>query len=214
MGQSRYLERIDKNMSAELESIIVGMQNGYKQGVQGDIYHGLIVREIQYLFERKELIAGKVSVVLPIVFEDMNENMKKLKYPAEGRPQYIKTSLDTTVNLCFSLLDQDITENQVPYLKDQMKMLLMKMQPANIFFENKTERKKKQVFGWFTYKGFTIDEPIYTHMFVTNIDNKVFHGTFSCLFSEKELWKRAFTDIMFSVRDMTEEESDEDSESV
>ncbi len=123
-------------MSAELESIIVGMQNGYKQGVQVDIYHGLIVREIQYLFERKELIAGKVSVVLPIVFEDMNENMKKLKYPAEGRPQYIKTSLDTTVNLCFSLLDQDITENQVPYLKDQMKMLLMKMQPANIFFEN------------------------------------------------------------------------------
>ena len=68
-------------MSAELESIIVGMQNGYKQGVQGDIYHGLIVREIQYLFERKELIAGKVSVVLPIVFEDMNENMKRLKYP-------------------------------------------------------------------------------------------------------------------------------------
>ena len=175
MGQSRYLERIDKNMSAELESIIVGMQNGYKQGVQGDIYHGLIVREIQYLFERKELIAGKVSVVLPIVFEDMNENMKKLKYPAEGRPQYIKTSLDTTVNLCFSLLDQDITENQVPYLKDQMKMLLMKMQPANIFFENKTERKKKQVFGWFTYTEFTIDETIYTHMFVTNIDIKLIH---------------------------------------
>lgn len=201
-------------MSIDLENIIIDIKNSDKTGVQGDIYHGLMIKEILYLFERKELIAGAVSVMLPIVFQEMNENIKKLKYPAEGRPQYIKTSADTTVNLCFSLLDQDITDNQIPYLKDQMRSMIMRMQPANEFMENKIEQKDNQLFGWFAYKGYTIDEPIYTHMFVTNIGDKVFHGTFSCLFSEMKLWKNAFVDIMLSVVDVAKESSDENSKGI
>lgn len=198
-------------MGKNIEEITINAKNRDKTGVYGDIYHGLVIKEVQYYFERKELIPGIVSVMLPVVFEEMDETIKKLKYPAEGRPQYIKTSADTTVNLCFSLLDQEITGRQIPYLRDQMRTMLMKLQPANIFFDNKTEQNENQTFGWFSYKAYTIDEPIYTHMFVTNINEKVLHGTFCCMYSEMELWKSAFKDIMRSVVDMKKESSHEDS---
>lgn len=198
-------------MGKSIEEITINAKNRDKTGVYGDIYQGLVIKEIPYYFERKELIQDVVSVMLPIVFEEMDEKIKKLKYPAEGRPQYIKTSADTTVNLCFSLLDQEITQQQIPYLRDQMRTMLMKVQPANIFFDNKVEQREDQTFAWFSYKAYTVDVPIYTHMFITNIDEKVLHGTFVCMYSDMELWKSAFKDIMLSVVDMKKENNHENS---
>lgn len=56
-------------------------------------------------FERKRLL-DTCSLMLPDSMKLMPEELARIKYPSEFRPQRILTSMDLDVNLGFSLLNR------------------------------------------------------------------------------------------------------------
>ena len=55
-------------------------------------------------FAQIEIPDTKISLFLPEQFVLMPEEVKRVKYPSQDAPDYIFTSLDSTVNICINVL--------------------------------------------------------------------------------------------------------------
>ncbi len=166
---------------------------------------GTYIKDELVEFERQDLFCGKLSIMLPTTFVDLPENLAKLKYASEQRPQIIKTSLDTTVNLGLNILNVDIQDEQVELLLEQAKLTLKRMNPAISFYDSQVE-KVPMTLGWFEFKSFGLDKNVYNLMFVTRIDGKMAQGVFNCIYEDALEWRDAAHQMINSIRDMTRKE--------
>ena len=55
-------------------------------------------------FAQIEIPDTKISLFLPEQFVLMPEEVKRVKYPSQDAPDYIFTSLDSTVNICINIM--------------------------------------------------------------------------------------------------------------
>ena len=173
--------------------------------IQGGVY----IKEDFVEFEEVKLFNDSMSILLPKSFIDLPENMKKIKYPSESRPQIIKTSIDTSTNFCFSLLSMPIKNEQTKDAAKQFKTILKRVNPSYIFFDLKEEKigeKEEKTISWFDFKSYGVDFPMYNIMYVTPIKNKVMHGVFNCLYKDIEEWKEYAFQVIKSIKERTEEE--------
>ena len=99
---------------------------------------GLIVKGEKIEFRDTPLFQEKMSILLPASFVDMPQKIARLKYPSE-RPQIIKTDLLGSTNFAFNLFDKAIQPAQMKSAADGMKLILKKVNPANVFYEDGTE---------------------------------------------------------------------------
>jgi len=72
---------------------------------------GMYIKDELVHFERNELFQKKMNIMLPVTFVNMPPNLARIKYASEQRPQIIKTSLDTSVNIGFNMLNADIQDD-------------------------------------------------------------------------------------------------------
>lgn len=161
---------------------------------------GMYIKDELVQFERRDLFQGKMSIMLPDSFVDLPSNMAKFKYTSEQRPQVIKTSLDTTVNIGFTLLNQEIKEEQVGILLDQAKEALKRMNPALAFYKNGVEDGRVKS-GWFDFKSYALDSHVYNLMFIARVEGKMVHGIFNCPFEDALEWRDAACQMIKSIED-------------
>ena len=164
---------------------------------------GIYIKEEVIEFEPRDIPELNINVTLPKPFVRRPTSIAKIKYPAENRPQLIFTSLDTTVNFSFSVFPQNVPLDQVKRIAEQMRAMLKKVNPANIFYELKEERSDNQALCWFNYKSYTIDDQLYSIMYLLVAEKgKILHGTFSCMFSDMNEWNHAALQVIQSVKVM------------
>lgn len=168
---------------------------------------GMYIKDEMVQFERQELFQGKLSIMLPTTFVDLPTNLAKIKYSSEQRPQVIKTSLDTTVNWGFSMLNVTIYSEQIKTLQEQAKEALKRLNPSFVFYESKVEDNIP--LGWFEFKSYGIDGNVYNLMLITIVDEKMVHGIFNCKYDDALEWRDASRQMMYSIRDISKEDNDE-----
>lgn len=164
---------------------------------------GIYINDEVVHFTAAKILDERAEAMLPDTFVDMPANLARLKYMSEQRPQIIKTSLDTTVNFTFSLYGIELPEEEIDSTIRQFKYLIQKVNPACVFDEIVTE--KEQGVGWFDFKSFGVDEQIYNIMYVKPIGGRLLHGVFNCMYRDMAEWKDAAIQVIYSVRDLTEE---------
>lgn len=164
---------------------------------------GIYINDEVVHFTAAKILDERAEAMLPDTFVDMPANLARLKYMSEQRPQIIKTSLDTTVNFTFSLYGIELPEEEIDSTIHQFKNLIQKVNPACVFDEIVTE--KEQGVGWFDFKSFGVDEQIYNIMYVKPIGGRLLHGVFNCMYRDMAEWKDAAIQVIYSVRDLTEE---------
>ena len=162
---------------------------------------GMYIKDELVQFERRTLFQDKMSIIMPISFVDLPSNLAKIKYISEQRPQIIKTSLDTTVNLGFTMPDLEIYPEQIEPLCKQTKSVLKQVNPAIVFYEGQVESELP--LGWFEFKSYGIDSNVYNLMFISIVDKKLLHGIFNCPLSEVDLWKPVILQVIHSIEDLT-----------
>lgn len=152
-------------------------------------------------FEKTYMEEVDISISLPQTFVTMPESMTKIKYPAETRPQIIKTSLDTGVNFTFSSIDMQLKGEQLSMAAKQMKQIIQKLNPANLFYEEKPDTTDcGNAVSWFDYLSHAIDEQVYNLMYLLPLtENMVLHGCFNCKHDLKEEWKPIVLLVMKSI---------------
>jgi hypothetical protein len=91
-----------------------------------DLESGMYIDGELMEFERVKLFDGKMDIMLPSSFIDLPSNLARIKYPSEQRPHIIKTSLDTSVNMTFSLYGMKIRCDQTKKAAEDKKVIRLK----------------------------------------------------------------------------------------
>lgn len=164
---------------------------------------GMYIKDELVQFERKTLFRDKMSIMMPVSFVDLPSNLAKIKYISEQRPQIIKTSLDTTVNLGFSMPDLEVYPEHIEELCKQTKSALKQINPAIVFYEGQVESHLP--LGWFEFKSYGIDSSVYNLMFMTIVDKKLLHGIFNCNYNDALEWRDAARQMMRTIKDISKE---------
>ncbi len=165
---------------------------------------GMYIKNELMEFEYMEIFHNKMSIMLPTSFITLPSNLAKIKYMSEQRPQVIKTSLDTTVNFGFSMLDVTITFENIAELQKNAREVLKRLNPSLVFYESGIENNGISL-GWFEFKSYGLDGNVYNLMFITIVDGKMVHGVFNCIYNDAVEWRDAARQMMYSVKDISKE---------
>lgn len=170
-----------------------------------DISHMVKMDNEEFHFSRQMMFQEKVSILFPEEFIFMPPNIAKQKYPMEDRPQIIKTNPELTVNFAFSLLPQQLKPEQTNEATNAFHSLIKRMQPANRFFDKKVGETDSSPIGWFDFKSPGLDEPVYTIMAFTSIDNHLLHCIFNSAYRHMESWKPIALQVFYSIQPVPRE---------
>ena len=184
---------MDKRVDEEILDYINAVE---KREAKKDICSGSVkIGKRYYEFQETKFFEEKLGIYIPKDFEDMPIEARKFKYPSESRPEIIKSNEDGSIAITLNIIDSPLDEERVEELKDGMKMIIKKTNPANVFYEDGVIEVKSKNIGFFEFKSSAIDDFLYNLMFFLEFEEKTLMGTFSCLYKDYKDWR----DIAFQV---------------
>ena len=167
----------------------------------GNIEEGLYIQNSLTLFHKVLMFEDKLSVMMPNEFVIMLSELISTKYISEKKPDVIYTSLDGGVNFSFNLLVTSSSEKDMSYAINMLKTMIKNMNPAYIFFEDKTiESTAGNSISLMQFKSYGIDEAAYNIIYLTSIDKYIIQGAFNCKYNDMDEWKRAAFEIIKSIK--------------
>lgn len=178
------------------EKILDFLNEAEKKKQRKDITSGPVkIGKRYYEFEQVGFYEESVLVYIPKDFNDMPIEARKVKYPSESRPEIIKCNEDGSITFTLNIIDSPLTEDNVCELKDGMKMIIKKTNPANVFYEDGVFEVNEKNIGYFEFKSSAIDDFLYNLMFFLEFKEKTLMGTFSCRYGEYKEWR----DVIFEI---------------
>ena len=171
-----------------------------------DICNGEVrISGIYYKFEKRDFFDEKLKIYIPNNFEDMSINDRKLKYPSENRPEIIKCNDDGSITFTLNIIESPLSEENVSELKDGMKMIIQRTNPANVFYEDGVIEVNEKNIGFFEFKSSVIDDFLYNVMFFLEFQKKTLMGTFSCRYKDYKEWRDVIFEILNKIEVIKEE---------
>lgn len=161
----------------QTEPLVNRIENGF---VQLDGYR------IQ--FSRRE-IANTFSIMMPTIYDLMEPQYIKIKYPAYQHPnKIIYTNAETTVNLLFHLTEQEISEPDIEMVCNQMSEVLKKMHPSSEILSKETIELQEGCVAYFDLVTPALDQSIYNFLYFFECNSKLVSGTMNCLQIQQHHW--------------------------
>ncbi len=152
-----------------------------------------------YEFEETDFFDEKLRMYIPNNFEDMSEGARKLKYPSENRPEIIKCNKDGSIAITLKLIDSPLDDEHVEQLRDTMKLINKRLNPANLYFDEGILEVDEKKIGYFDFKSSAIDDFLYNFIFLLELQEKTVMGTFSCGYCEREMWKDVVLEMVNTI---------------
>lgn len=167
----------------------------------GNIEEGLYIQNSLTLFHKVLMFEDKLSVMMPNEFVIMLPELVDTKYISEKKTDVIYTNLDGSVNFSFNLLVTSLGEKDMSYAINMLKTMIKNMNPAYIFFEDKTiESISGNSISLIQFKSYGIDEAAYNIIYLVSIDKYIIQGAFNCQYNDMDEWKRAALEIIKSIK--------------
>lgn len=154
-------------------------------------------------FHRAIVFEEQMSVMLPRSFAPLTEELKKIKYPNEGRPELVMSSADCSVNFAFSLTDLPMRPEEAGQIIGQCRSVIQTLHPANLFYDLRTETREEGTLAWFDHKSYALDGQLYNLLFVLPVGGRLMQGVFNCGFDLAGEWKEPALAVMRSIEDLT-----------
>lgn len=189
---------------AFLDEEVLKARKSVKRSEYNTLENGIYIKDELVHFAETILLENKVRIMLPDTFIDLPASIAQIKYPSSERPQVIKTSLDTKVNITFSLIEQSFKSAYIRDTLEQFRQIIKKVNPAFVFWDLTV--KEKGNIGWFDYKSYGMDEQIYNIIYAAPIENKLLYGVFNCPYRDMMEWKDVAHRMLLSITDCTKSE--------
>ncbi len=151
-------------------------------------------------FHEREIIKKQLWIWLPDEFDLLSQEMARLKYPAENRPDIIYTSQDTTVNISFSRKTAWMESGEEEKIRDSVEQMMLRLYPSASIIDKQTVLSDKKRLAWFDFVTPALDMDIYNLMFFTSLQGKLLMGSCNCLSGDQNDWKNVFLQMLASVR--------------
>lgn len=164
---------------------------------------GIYVEDDLITFQKVTLPDTRIQMFLPEQFIPMPDSVKEVKYPSLNAPDFIVTSLDSTVNFCFNILPETLEEGDTKTMSSQFQNALHNVNPSIRIKErvNNTATAKGNEMSWFDFKGYALDGQTYNRMYIIRMRKNVLHGIFNCPPRVKEEWESIVEQCFNSVEE-------------
>jgi hypothetical protein len=147
----------------------------------------------------KQLLDGKVTMMVPKDFVLMDDSVMKIKYPHERRPKVVYTDARGTVNVALNHTENKASQSEIENLLRATKQMFTNAQCASDWLNYGVKTINGRTFGYLEMITPAIDTRIYNLMFFTDIDNRAAIFSFNCTENYMEEWKDDAHAIMQSV---------------
>jgi len=151
-----------------------------------------------YELKEVKLYSDKVTVSVPKDFEVMSEEMVQIKYPAGNPPEHIFTDKDGAVNVAFNHTQNPLTKKDIEPLIEQMKGIYKAQ--ASEWIDSGTVNVDSKTFGFLEFKIQAADTEIYNYIFLTDLEDRMFMGTFNSTIEKLDDWKPTAKEVLHSVK--------------
>ncbi|MCL2611354.1 MAG: hypothetical protein FWE02_06730 [Defluviitaleaceae bacterium] len=184
----------------KLDEQILDLRYEEKKHTLSSLEDGFYIKGELVEFQEVEIENQNLTIYIPQDFITLPLEIARVKYPAENRPQWIKSKADTSVNICVSLLQAPLDERNLQNEITNFKALIKRLNPSNEFYENEIVELENFKIAWFDYKSFAIDNQMYNMMFFASVQNQMLHGVFNCLYDDFKEWKTPAIQMIKSIK--------------
>lgn len=140
-------------------------------------------------FAPREFYGGRVKIIMPEEWNDMDSAAARQKYPYEARPPIIQTDETTTFNLTLNHIRTPLSPQNLTSFIDTMKMLMDQRLKLQFIGQGQWENPTGgPVIGWFDFISPGLDQALYNFVFCTTLDATALLLTFNCLSCCRERW--------------------------
>ena len=152
---------------------------------------GIYVDDELITFAQTTLPDTRIQLYLPEQFVTMPDQVRDMKYPSHNAPDFIVTSLDTTVNFGFNVLPVRLEEGDTKVMSIQFQEALRNINPSIRISErvDNTATETGSEMSWFGFKGYVLDGQNYNRMYIIRLAKNVLHGIFNCPPRVRDQWE-------------------------
>ncbi len=163
---------------------------------------GMYAGEELITFTCSKIFDSHVCIPLPDQFVMMPEGMKNIKYPSREAPDFVMTSLDSTVNICLNLLPVSLKEGELEALASQYKNALQSIYPSMTIKKHRLMAEGQGLeTECFEYRGSHLDGQSYNRVYLIRLRKMVLHGVFNCEWKNREDWSEIMDKIFLKARE-------------
>jgi len=169
------------------------------------IYTGLRIAGQWTEFEERRFLGGLVAMTVPAEFKEMSQEMAKIKYPMERRPETILTDHTGTVNILVSDLGEPMKNEDAATIRDGMLKIMRRVNPGIRPLATGVEAASDRDLAYVEFSNNAIDGKVYNLMFFLEAAGKATMISFNCLTKTMKYWKKPAYEMMRSVKVGTKE---------
>ncbi|MCI6813183.1 MAG: hypothetical protein MR922_12430 [Lachnospiraceae bacterium] len=158
-------------------------------------------------FSRKYFGGQKFSLFLPEELQEMSESKQKIKYPNWNRPKLILSDRYGNATLAFSCLPL-MREQKDKEVEDTLKEIQQEMKKRwkqQVFYETGVVKTGELKVAWLDYRGFCLDESLYSLLFLFFLQEEMILGNFHCSFVDYDRWKPIVLKLLETIETRREE---------
>lgn len=159
---------------------------------KGFYFEGKIIHFVE------ETMFDAFSIYIPDIMRVMPEEISRIKYPSEFRPDKIYTTLDLSVNIGFNMLWNNLEVKDVKKMSERM-ISAIKRSNSDIRFYGMNN--VEEIGGcYFAFRSHAMDSDIYNMMLITPIGKDLLQSSFNCLYRDLDKWKKIINMIWQTIK--------------
>ncbi|MBD2715506.1 hypothetical protein KBK19_10705 [Microvirga sp. STR05] len=150
--------------------------------------------------EKRQILDGKVEILIPGCFTEMDPEMLQLKYPSAQRPREVFTDERGATNVAFNWTQNKADQAALPAYEKALYSALQKAQPNATWYGHGLRTIHGRQVGYLEMLTPAIDTEIYNLMFFTDVEGRLLIVTFNCVKKDLEVYKASAQRIMASLQ--------------
>lgn len=147
----------------------------------------------------KELLGGRVSVLVPSTFQPMSQEMLLRKYSRPNPPSLVYANEATTVSIAFDHTAQRLPAAQMRQGLEQMKAGMQQSLGSAQFFRSEITRINGREFALFDLRTPSVDGQVRNLIAATSLDERLLVIAFNCTEGQEKEWLATGNRIVQSI---------------
>lgn len=150
--------------------------------------------------DKKSLLNDKVELAIPSEFDIMSEEMMKVKYPTERRPNLVFTNESGGINVALNLTKNQANQTVIPAIQENFEKTFKNAYPSAEWKNKGIKEINGRQVGFLELVTRAIDTEIYNLIFYTDLDGMLLLCTFNCTKKDMDEWTPTAHEILNSLR--------------
>jgi hypothetical protein len=150
--------------------------------------------------ETRQLLGGRVELLVPAGFTTMTREMIQVKYPNRKPPQFALSDERAATNVALTWSETKATQATMPSFETYLYSSTQKAQPQAVWYDHGLQTIGGRQVAFMEMLTPVPDGQVYNLLFFTDVDGRLLIITFNCLKEELEIWRPKAKEIMASLQ--------------